>query len=53
MLVLGGTAKLWGYTNSWDQLVENVVAVARAHGIHTTTGEDYFSLFEQEADRVH
>ncbi len=28
MLVLGGSAKLWGYTNDWDRLVEEVVAVA-------------------------
>jgi hypothetical protein len=38
MRVLGGSAKLWGGRSKWDQLVEKCVAIARAHGIPTTTG---------------
>ena len=36
-----------------DQLVENCVAVARAHGIPTITSESYFSFFERHADGIH
>ncbi len=53
MLVLGGSAKLWGSTSNWDKLFENCVAVARAHGIPTIAGESYFSLLEQHAEGNH
>ncbi len=53
MLIPGGSVKLWGHTNSWDQLVDKCVALGRVHGILSITGDSYFSLFEQGTDGCH
>ena len=43
ILICGATADIWGFDLGWDVMVDKVVLMARALGIPTIIGEQYFA----------